>query len=111
MAEITIEEAESQLCPFSLMEECRYGENCAYVHGLLCDMCMQPILHPSHEAQRRHHQKSCMQQHEAEMEQVKFISHIVFHLFSEDGFCFLFFPFVHAFFQMKKDSKSNESHF
>jgi len=69
MAEITIEEAESQLCPFSLMEECRYGENCAYVHGLLCDMCMQPILHPSHEAQRRHHQKSCMQQHEAEMEQ------------------------------------------
>jgi len=69
MAEVTIEEAESQLCPFSLMEECRYGENCAYVHGLICDMCNQPILHPSHEAQRRHHQKSCMQQHEAEMEQ------------------------------------------
>jgi len=69
MAEVTIEEAESQLCPFSLMEECRYGENCAYVHGLICDMCNQPILHPSHEAQRRHHQKMCMQQHEAEMEQ------------------------------------------
>jgi len=69
MAEVTIEEAESQLCPFSLMEECRYGENCAYVHGLICDMCNQPILHPSHEAQRRNHQKTCMKQHEADMEQ------------------------------------------
>ena len=69
MAEVTIEEAESQLCPFSLMEECRYGENCAYVHGLICDMCNQPILHPSHEAQRRSHQKSCMKQYEVEMEQ------------------------------------------
>merc|ERR1719436_1810006 len=52
-AEITIEDAESQLCPFSLMDECRYGQNCAYVHGLIFDMCNQPTLHPTHEAQRK----------------------------------------------------------
>ena len=69
MAEITIDEAESQLCPFSMMEECRYGENCAYEHGLICDMCNQPVLHPTHENQRRNHQKVCMEAHEAEMEQ------------------------------------------
>ncbi len=68
-AEITIEEAQSQLCPFSIMDVCRYGENCAYTHGLMCDMCDQPILHPDHEAQRNHHKKVCMRQHEAEMEQ------------------------------------------
>ena len=102
MAEITVEEAESQLCPFSLMEECRYGENCAYVHGLLCDMCMQPILHPSHEAQRRHHQKSCMQQHEAEMEQVKFISHIAFHFFPGDALPFWALSISQYFFSNRK---------
>lgn len=69
MAEMTIEEAESQLCPFSIMDVCRYGENCAYVHGLLCDMCQQPVLHPDHEEQRRVHKFTCMKQHEAEMEQ------------------------------------------
>jgi E3 ubiquitin-protein ligase makorin len=39
------------------MGECRYGENCAYAHGLICDMCGQPMLHPNHEAQRKHHTK------------------------------------------------------
>ena len=69
MAELTIEEAESQLCPFYLMGECRYGDQCAYVHGISCELCDQPTLHPSHERQRRSHQKTCMEQHEAEMEQ------------------------------------------
>ena len=69
MAEMTIEEAESQLCPFSIMDVCRYGENCAYVHGFLCDMCQQPVLHPDHEEQRRVHKFTCMKQHEADMEQ------------------------------------------
>lgn len=69
MADLTVEEAESQLCPFYLMGECRYGDQCAYIHGLSCEFCDQHMLHPTHEAQRRSHQKLCLEQHEAEMEQ------------------------------------------
>ena len=69
VAELTVEEAESQICPFYLMGECRYGDQCAYIHGLSCEFCDQPMLHPNHEAQRRNHQKKCLAQHEAEMEQ------------------------------------------
>ena len=53
----SIADAESQLCPFSLVGECRYGEHCAYVHGLVCDLCGTPSLHPNHEKQRRRHQE------------------------------------------------------
>ena len=53
----SIADAESQLCPFSLVGECRYGEHCAYVHGLICDLCGTPSLHPNHEEQRKRHQE------------------------------------------------------
>ena len=53
----SIADAESQLCPFSLVGECRYGEHCAYVHGLVCDLCGTPSLHPNHEKQRKRHQE------------------------------------------------------
>merc|ERR1712226_1445947 len=64
----SIADAESQLCPFSLVGECRYGEHCAYVHGLICDLCGTPSLHPNHEEQRKRHQEECMNQHESDME-------------------------------------------
>ena len=57
MAELTVDQAESQLCPWQMMGECRYDENCAYIHGNTCDMCGQPILHPYHEKQRKEHTK------------------------------------------------------
>lgn len=56
MAEMTVADAESSLCPFSLMDECRYGEHCAYVHGDICDLCGCPALHPDHAQQRKLHQ-------------------------------------------------------
>lgn len=65
--DLSVEDAESQLCPFSMMGGCRYGDNCAYVHGLMCDMCGRNILHPEHQAQRRNHSKGCMEHHEAAM--------------------------------------------
>jgi len=35
----------------------RNGESCAFVHGLLCDMCGLYILHPSDVAQQEKHKK------------------------------------------------------
>jgi len=57
MAEMTVAEAESQLCPYGLSGECRYGEQaCVYVHGEMCDMCGKAVLHPTHKEQRSCHQ-------------------------------------------------------
>ena len=55
MAEQTIESAESELCPYGVGGFCRYGLQCAYVHGEVCEMCGQAALHPTHERQRKKH--------------------------------------------------------
>jgi len=66
--ELTIAEAESLLCPFFRVGECRYGVGCAYVHGQQCDYCGQAVLHPTHLDQRRGHLAECLQEHERDME-------------------------------------------
>jgi len=66
--ELTVAEAESQLCPFYRVGECRYGEGCAYIHGETCDYCGQACLHPTHLDQRRSHLAECLQEHERNME-------------------------------------------
>lgn len=68
MAELTVSDALSQLCPYQANGECRYGENCALIHGDVCEMCSKAILHPNHEQQRKEHQKQCLQEHEMAME-------------------------------------------
>jgi len=67
-SELPIADAESQLCPFSMVGVCRYGEHCNYVHGMQCDMCGSNALHPFHQRQREQHLKMCLEQHEAAME-------------------------------------------
>eukprot|EP00096_Caligus_rogercresseyi_P013848 TRINITY_DN6444_c0_g1_i1.p1 TRINITY_DN6444_c0_g1~~TRINITY_DN6444_c0_g1_i1.p1 ORF type:complete len:417 (+),score=85.88 TRINITY_DN6444_c0_g1_i1:154-1404(+) len=66
--EISIEEAESQICPYGMVGECRYGKHCLYIHGEFCDYCQKCHLHPTHEEQRSTHRKHCIMKHEAEME-------------------------------------------
>jgi len=66
--ELTTAEAESALCPFYRVGECRYGECCAYIHGETCDYCGQACLHPTHLDQRRSHLAECLQEHERNME-------------------------------------------
>lgn len=66
--ELTTAEAESALCPFYRVGECRYGECCAYIHGETCDYCGQACLHPTHLDQRRAHLAECLQEHERNME-------------------------------------------
>ncbi|XP_015245519.1 PREDICTED: E3 ubiquitin-protein ligase makorin-1 [Cyprinodon variegatus] len=57
-----------QLCPYAAVGECRYGVNCAYLHGDVCDMCGLQALHPSDSAQRSEHTKACIEAHEKDME-------------------------------------------
>eukprot|EP00095_Tigriopus_kingsejongensis_P000382 snap_masked-scaffold1811_size27320-processed-gene-0.9 protein:Tk00382 transcript:snap_masked-scaffold1811_size27320-processed-gene-0.9-mRNA-1 annotation:"hypothetical protein DAPPUDRAFT_302153" len=68
MAELSPAEAESQLCPFGMMDECHYGESCAYLHGQLCEYCGHNVLHPTHAGQRRAHHAQCLRVHEEAME-------------------------------------------
>ncbi|XP_046759984.1 E3 ubiquitin-protein ligase makorin-1 isoform X2 [Gallus gallus] len=62
------EEMKKQLCPYAAVGECRYGENCVYIHGDVCDMCGLQVLHPVDAAQRSQHIKSCIEAHEKDME-------------------------------------------
>ncbi|XP_062339229.1 probable E3 ubiquitin-protein ligase makorin-1 [Osmerus eperlanus] len=57
-----------QLCPYAAVGECRYGLNCAYLHGDVCDMCGLQVLHPTDSAQRSEHTKACIEAHEKDME-------------------------------------------
>ena len=50
-------ERRKQLCPYAAAGECRYGVNCAYLHGDVCDMCGLQVLHPTDNAQRSDHTK------------------------------------------------------
>uniref|UniRef100_A0A6Q2YQ97 RING-type E3 ubiquitin transferase n=1 Tax=Esox lucius TaxID=8010 RepID=A0A6Q2YQ97_ESOLU len=61
-------ELRKTLCPYAAVGECRYGLNCAYLHGDVCDMCGLQVLHPSNDAQRSEHTKACIEAHEKDME-------------------------------------------
>ncbi|XP_076152681.1 putative E3 ubiquitin-protein ligase makorin-1 [Alosa pseudoharengus] len=66
--EQTDSELKKTLCPYAAMGECRYGLNCAYLHGDVCDMCGLQVLHPSDNVQRSMHIKACIEAHEKDME-------------------------------------------
>lgn len=57
-----------KICPYEA--PCPYGpEKCPYrLHLELCEMCDQYCLHPTDLAQRRKHNRECLQQHEQAME-------------------------------------------
>ena len=56
-SEVSIADAESQLCTFFKAGECRYADNCACIHGDICDVCGKAVLHPRHESQRKQHKQ------------------------------------------------------
>ena len=57
MSEMSIADAESQLCPFFMVGECRYNENCSCIHGDFCEVCGKAVLHPWHESQKKQHRQ------------------------------------------------------
>uniref|UniRef100_A0A8C3A4K6 RING-type E3 ubiquitin transferase n=1 Tax=Cyclopterus lumpus TaxID=8103 RepID=A0A8C3A4K6_CYCLU len=61
-------ELRKQLCPYAAVGECRYGINCAYLHGDVCDLCGLQVLHPTDNAQHSAHTKACIEAHEKDME-------------------------------------------
>jgi len=65
---LSVADAESQLCPYFRVGECRYGDICMYIHGNSCDYCGQNVLHPNHENQRKAHLGECLREHERDME-------------------------------------------
>jgi len=65
---LSVADAESQLCPYYRVGECRYGDICMYIHGNSCDYCGQNVLHPNHENQRKAHLGECLREHERDME-------------------------------------------
>ncbi|XP_059834069.1 probable E3 ubiquitin-protein ligase makorin-1 isoform X2 [Hypanus sabinus] len=64
----TVEEVKKQMCPYAALGECRYGVNCVYLHGDVCDMCGLQVLHPTDASQRSDHIKACIEAHEKDME-------------------------------------------
>ncbi|XP_068163664.1 probable E3 ubiquitin-protein ligase makorin-1 [Antennarius striatus] len=61
-------ELRKQLCFYAAIGKCRYGINCAYLHGDVCNMCELQVLHPTDISQRSEHTKACMEAHEKDME-------------------------------------------
>jgi E3 ubiquitin-protein ligase makorin len=51
--EMTAEEARMILCPFASKGMCPFGEECVYLHGLVCDTCGRQCLHPFDDEQQK----------------------------------------------------------
>ncbi|XP_033745130.1 probable E3 ubiquitin-protein ligase makorin-1 isoform X1 [Pecten maximus] len=56
------------VCPFFAQGHCPYDEECAYIHGDICEICGMPTLHPSDLDQREKHNSECLKQLENDME-------------------------------------------
>lgn len=56
------------LCPYSEAGECKLGDACTYLHGLLCELCGKACLHPFDKEQHKKHHSECVKQHEKDME-------------------------------------------
>ncbi|XP_033647218.1 probable E3 ubiquitin-protein ligase makorin-1 isoform X1 [Asterias rubens] len=57
------------LCPFALKGTCRFGENCKYMHGDVCDMCGSACLIMDDPVQNKHHREFCLAEHEKSMKE------------------------------------------
>ncbi|GMS95671.1 hypothetical protein PENTCL1PPCAC_17846 [Pristionchus entomophagus] len=55
------------LCPYHELANCDKGDECDYIHGLLCDLCNSNVLHPLSEEQQSLHIDECTAKHELQM--------------------------------------------
>ncbi|XP_022081162.1 probable E3 ubiquitin-protein ligase makorin-1 isoform X2 [Acanthaster planci] len=67
--------AEDLLCPFALQGTCRYGENCKFLHGEVCDMCGSACLIINDPVQNKHHRELCLAAHEKSMQEAFAFQH------------------------------------
>ena len=53
--------SDGELCPTYLMSgKCQLGDQCSYIHGLMCEVCQLACLHPFDGHQRRIHKEVCV---------------------------------------------------
>ncbi|PIK57192.1 putative E3 ubiquitin-protein ligase makorin-1 [Apostichopus japonicus] len=57
------------LCPFAIKGTCRYGDNCCYTHGKVCEFCNMACLHPFESEQNQQHKEECIKNHEVSMKE------------------------------------------
>lgn len=57
------------LCPFAIKGTCRYGDNCCYTHGGVCEFCNMACLHPFDTEMNAKHTEECIKNHEITMEE------------------------------------------
>ncbi|KAF2885606.1 hypothetical protein ILUMI_20548 [Ignelater luminosus] len=64
------ESISKKLCPYTEKHgECRVPPGCCpYLHGDICDLCGNAVLHPADTEQRKNHHQKCLARHEREME-------------------------------------------
>lgn len=51
------------MCPYMMVGQCFFGDNCSWLHGEMCDLCNRPVLHPNDQTQRAKHRRvriSCL---------------------------------------------------
>jgi hypothetical protein len=65
----------SELCAFSIMGKCRYGDYCRNIHGLQCPRCLLYVLHPTDMERNEEHIYQCFEREAsmpmAELHQIK----------------------------------------
>lgn len=61
-----VETKKKQICAFFLEGNCRYKENCKYIHGNLCQYCKKHCLHPEDVEQNNKHIRTCALKQEIE---------------------------------------------
>ncbi|GFS15738.1 E3 ubiquitin-protein ligase makorin-1 [Elysia marginata] len=59
---------DTPLCPYYAAAGCCESENCAFVHGDVCDGCGLAQLHPVNERQRRQHRLECEEDIDIELD-------------------------------------------
>ncbi len=57
--------ASDELCAFSIMGKCRYGNYCRNLHGLQCPRCLLNILHPTDTERNEQHLSECFNKPES----------------------------------------------
>jgi len=57
----TTSSSNADLCAFSILGKCRYGNYCRNVHGLQCPRCLMYVLHPTDMERNEEHIYQCFE--------------------------------------------------
>lgn len=58
----------NELCAHFSVGQCYFGDNCLYIHGLPCELCGRPMVHPTDQRKAAQHREECLAEHERDCE-------------------------------------------